>query len=104
MEAKRDDDQKLSAEMNECRQAEEVLLKADALQVRSSTAPISQASPRTHGVIQIFNGGAERMLGYTAAEVINRSHRPISLVGSATLVAVEEMTLRGPSPSPLPDI
>jgi len=27
-----------------------------------------------------------------------------SVVGSATLVAVEEMTLRGPSPSVLPDI
>ena len=40
---------------------------------RSSTAPTSRASPPTPtGVIQIFNVGAERMLGYTAAEVMNK--------------------------------
>jgi Co/Zn/Cd efflux system component len=40
---------------------------------RSSTAPTSPASPPTpQGVIQIFNVGAERMLGYTAADVMNK--------------------------------
>ena len=40
---------------------------------RFSTAPIFRASPRTpRGVIQIFNVGAERMLGYAAADVMNQ--------------------------------
>jgi signal transduction histidine kinase len=73
MEAKRDDDQKLLTEMNGCRQADEVLLKADALQrAIFNSANFSSIATDAHGVIQIFNVGAERMLGYTAAEVINK--------------------------------
>ena len=45
--------------------------RAGALQP-TSTAPTSRASPPTPRVIQIFNVGAERMLGYTAAEVMNK--------------------------------
>ena len=61
------------AEMNERRQAEEVLLKAAALQrAIFNSANFSSIATDAHGVIQIFNVGAERMLGYTAAEVINK--------------------------------
>src|SRR3984893_17261887 len=71
--SKRDDDQKLLAEMNERKQAEEVLLKAGALQKAIfNSANFSSIATDSHGVIQIFNVGAERMLGYTAADVTNR--------------------------------
>jgi signal transduction histidine kinase len=71
--SKRDDDQKLLAEMNERKQAEEVLLKAGALQrAIFNSANFSSIATDSHGVIQIFNVGAERMLGYTAAEVMNK--------------------------------
>src|ERR1700723_3650398 len=59
--------------MNERKQAEEVLLKAGALQrAIFNSANFSSIATDAHGVIQIFNVGAERMLGYTAAEVINK--------------------------------
>jgi signal transduction histidine kinase len=71
--SKRDDDQKLLAEIAERKQAEEVLLKAGALQrAILNSANFSSIATDAHGVIQIFNVGAERMLGYTAAEVINQ--------------------------------
>ena len=54
------------------RQAEEVLLKAGALQrAIFDSANFSIIATDAKGVIQIFNVGAERMLGYTAAEVMN---------------------------------
>jgi PAS domain-containing protein len=50
----------------------EALLKAGALQSAIFNSANFRVSPRMpKGVIQIFNVGAERMLGYTAAEVIN---------------------------------
>jgi signal transduction histidine kinase len=71
--SKRDDGQKLLAEMNERKQAEEVLLKAGALQrAIFNSANFSSIATDSRGVIQIFNVGAERMLGYTAAEVMNK--------------------------------
>ena len=55
------------------KQAEEVLLKAGALQrAILNSANFSSIATDAKGVIQIFNVGAERMLGYTAAEVMNR--------------------------------
>ena len=55
------------------RQAEEVLLKAGALQrAIFNSANFSSIATDATGVIQIFNVGAERMLGYTAAEVMNK--------------------------------
>ncbi len=55
------------------KQAEEVLLKAGALQKAIlNSANFSSIATDAKGVIQIFNVGAERMLGYTAAEVIDR--------------------------------
>jgi PAS domain S-box-containing protein len=55
------------------RQAEEALLKAGALQrAIFNSANFSSIATDAKGVIQIFNVGAERMLGYTAAEVMNK--------------------------------
>jgi PAS domain S-box-containing protein len=53
--------------------AEEALLKAGALQSAIfNSANFSSIATDAKGVIQIFNVGAERMLGYTAAEVMNQ--------------------------------
>src|SRR5687768_15818622 len=53
-------------------QAEEVLLKAGALQrAIFNSANFSSIATDAKGVIQIFNVGAERMLGYSAADVMN---------------------------------
>jgi PAS domain S-box-containing protein len=55
------------------RQSEEALLKAGALQhAIFNSANFSCIATDEKGVIQIFNVGAERMLGYTAVEVVNR--------------------------------
>src|SRR3979490_693475 len=51
----------------------EALLTAGALQSAIfNSANFSSIATDAKGVIQIFNVGAERMLGYTAAEVMNR--------------------------------
>ena len=53
--------------------AEEALLKAGALQrAIFNSENFSSIATDAKGVIQIFNVGAERMLGYTAAEVMNK--------------------------------
>jgi PAS domain S-box-containing protein len=58
---------------NIAREAEDALLKAGALQrAIFNSANFSSIATDAHGVIQIFNVGAERMLGYTAAEVMNK--------------------------------
>jgi diguanylate cyclase (GGDEF)-like protein/PAS domain S-box-containing protein len=55
------------------KQAEEALLQAGALQSAIfNSANFSSIATDAKGVIQIFNVGAERMLGYTAAEVMNK--------------------------------
>jgi PAS domain S-box-containing protein len=55
------------------KQAEEALLKAGALQSAIfNSANFSCIATDAKGVIQIFNVGAERMLGYEAAEVMNK--------------------------------
>src|SRR4051812_3609707 len=55
------------------KRAEEELLKAGALQnAIFNSANFSSIATDERGVIQIFNVGAERMLGYTAAEVMNK--------------------------------
>jgi PAS domain S-box-containing protein len=54
-------------------QHQEALLKAGALQSAIfNSANFSSIATDAKGVIQIFNVGAERMLGYTAAEVMNK--------------------------------
>jgi len=52
---------------------QEALLKAGALQSAIfNSANFSSIATDANGVIQIFNVGAERMLGYAAADVLNK--------------------------------
>ena len=51
----------------------EALLKTGALQnAILNSANFSSIATDAKGVIQIFNVGADRLLGYTAAEVVNK--------------------------------
>jgi PAS domain S-box-containing protein len=55
------------------KEAEEALLQAGALQnAIFNSANFSSIATDAKGVIQIFNVGAERMLGYAAADVMNK--------------------------------
>lgn len=55
------------------KKAELALVRANALQnAIFSSAHFSSIATDTNGVIQIFNVGAENMLGYSAEEVINK--------------------------------
>jgi len=75
--------------------AEEALLKAGALQSAIfNSANFSSIATDEKGVIQIFNVGAERMLGYTAAEVMNKItpadiSDPQEVIMRATALSVE---------------
>src|SRR5580700_4011121 len=77
------------------KQAEEALLKAGALQSAIfNSANFSSIATDANGVIQIFNVGAERMLGYTAAEVMNKItpadiSDPQEVIGRAKALSVE---------------
>jgi diguanylate cyclase (GGDEF)-like protein/PAS domain S-box-containing protein len=54
-------------------EAEDALLRAGALQAAIfNSANFSSIATDAKGVIQIFNVGAERMLGYAAADVVNQ--------------------------------
>ena len=65
--------EQLRAEIAERKRAEEALLEAGALQrAIFNSANFSSIATDAKGVIQIFNVGAERMLGYAAAEVMNK--------------------------------
>src|SRR3982751_3834410 len=56
------------------KRAEEALLEAGALQSAIfNSANFSSIATDEKGVIQIFNVGAERMLGYAAADVTNKN-------------------------------
>ena len=77
------------------KQAEEALLKAGALQSAIfNSANFSSIATDAKGVIQIFNVGAERMLGYAAAEVMNKItpadiSDPQELIARAKALSVE---------------
>ncbi|MEA2762177.1 MAG: hypothetical protein QOD47_1461 [Gemmatimonadaceae bacterium] len=77
------------------KQAEEALIKAGALQSAIfNSANFSSIATDAKGVIQIFNVGAERMLGYTAAEVMNKItpadiSDPQEVIARATALSVE---------------
>src|SRR6202163_2984750 len=77
------------------KQAEEALLTAETLQKAIfNSANFSSIATDANGVIQIFNVGAERMLGYTAAEVVNKItpaefHDPLEMVVRAQALSVE---------------
>src|SRR6266516_4001688 len=76
-------------------QAEEALLKAGALQrAIFNSANFSRIATDAKGVLQIFNVGAERMLGYTTAEVMNKItpadiSDPQELIARAKALSVE---------------
>ena len=75
--------------------AEDALLKAGALQQAIfNSANFSSIATDAHGVIQIFNVGAERMLGYAAADVMNQItpadiSDPQEVVARAAALSVE---------------
>ena len=72
------------------KQAEEALLKAGALQAAIfNSANFSSIATDAKGVIQIFNVGAERMLGYTAAEVVDKI-TPAEISDSQEVIARAE--------------
>jgi signal transduction histidine kinase/ActR/RegA family two-component response regulator len=74
------------------------LLKAGALQNAILTsANFSIIATDEKGIIQLFNVGAERMLGYTAAEVVNRIspsdiHDPQEVMARAQALSLELST------------
>jgi PAS domain S-box-containing protein len=80
------------------KEAEEALLKAGALQSAIfNSANFSSIATDAKGVIQIFNVGAERMLGYAAAEVTNQItpadiSDPLELIARAKTLSAELST------------
>jgi signal transduction histidine kinase len=80
------------------KRAEEALLKAGALQSAIfNSANFSCIATDAKGVIQIFNVGAERMLGYTTAEVVNRItpaglHDPQEVIARTAALSLEFAT------------
>src|SRR5512133_2853535 len=81
------------------KQAEEALLKAGALQSAIfNSENFSSIATDEKGVIQLFNVGAERMLGYTASEVVDRItpadiSDPQELIVRAKSLSVELATM-----------
>jgi PAS domain S-box-containing protein len=77
---------------------DEVLLKAGALQnAIFNSANFSSIATDEKGVIQLFNVGAERMLGYYAADVVNKItpadiSDPQELIARATALSLELVT------------
>src|SRR5437016_11331131 len=82
------------------KRAEEALLEAGALQSAIfNSANFSSIATDEKGVIQIFNVGAERMLGYTAAEVMNKNtpadiSDPQEVIARAKALSVERSEKR----------
>ena len=77
------------------KRAEEALLKAGALQSAIfNSANFSSIATDANGIIQIFNVGAERMLGYAAADVVNQItpadiSDPLEVIARAKTLSVE---------------
>ena len=70
---------------------QEALLKTGALQSAIfNSANFSSIATDAKGVIQIFNVGAERTLGYTAAEVMNKLFLCMALNATASLRSTRE--------------
>src|ERR1041385_2669734 len=76
----------------------EQLLKAGALRNAILNSPnFSIIATDEKGIIQLFNVGAERMLGYTAAEVVNKvrpsdMHDPQEVMARARALSDELAT------------
>jgi PAS domain S-box-containing protein len=89
-------------DITEAKHAEEALLKAGALQSAIfNSQNFSSIATDAKGVIQIFNVGAERMLGYAAAEVVNKItpaniSDPQEMIAHAKALSVELGTKIGP--------
>ena len=83
------------------KQTEEALLKASALQnAIFDSQNFSCIATDANGVIQIFNVGAERMLGYAAADVVNKItpaniSDPQEMIAHAKALSVELGTTIG---------
>ncbi|MCX5748569.1 MAG: PAS domain S-box protein, partial [Proteobacteria bacterium] len=77
------------------KRAEDALLEAGALQrAIFNSANFSSIATDAEGVIQIFNVGAERMLGYAAADVMNKItpaniSDPQEIVARAAALSIE---------------
>jgi PAS domain S-box-containing protein len=77
------------------KRAEEALQKAGALQnAIFNSANFSSIATDAQGVIQIFNVGAERMLGYKAADVMNKItpadiSDPLEVIARAHTLSIE---------------
>ena len=70
---------------------QEALLTTGALQrAIFNSANFSSIATDAKGVIQIFNVGAERMLGYTAAEVMNKLFLCTALNATESLRSTRE--------------
>jgi len=88
------DDGGKAARISEVRR-QEALLKTGALQTAILTsANFSIIATDEKGIIQLFNVGAERMLGYQAAEVVNRIrpsdiHDPEEVMARAQALSLE---------------
>ena len=73
----------------------EILLQAGALQnAIFNSANFSSIATDARGVIQIFNVGAEKMLGYSAADVVDKVtpadiSDPREVIARATSLSVE---------------
>src|ERR1700678_459960 len=80
----------------------EALLGAEALQrAIFNSANFSKIATDAKGVIQIFNIGAERMLGYTAKDVVNKItpadiSDPLEIIARAETLSVELQTSIAP--------
>jgi PAS domain S-box-containing protein len=80
------------------KQEEAALLESRALQSAIfNSANFSCIATDAKGVIQIFNVGAERMMGFTAAEVVNQItpadlHDPQEVIARATALSLEFVT------------
>jgi len=77
------------------KRAEEALVKAGALQnAIFNSANFSSIATDANGVIQIFNVGAERMLGFAATDVMNKItpadiSDPLEVIARAKTLSVE---------------
>src|SRR4029077_3017380 len=84
--------------MSKTRNGPRAMLKARALQDAILTsAKFSIIATDEKGIIQLLNVGAERMLGYTAAEVVNKInpsdiHDPQEVTARAQVLSLELAT------------
>ena len=89
-----DSGSELSAVNSDVRRAEALLTTGALQSAIFNSASFSCIATDARGVIQIFNVGAERMLGYTAAEAVNtisaaELHDPEEVVERAAALSLE---------------